>query len=131
MVVSRRTLVSGDQIRDKTIAEVDLADNCISTAKIKDKNITSDKLSDEVLDLIQAGVSTSGIGRTVLAEGIVKDLDFTIPNSLTYVLSQFTTKVAVYRNGQLLFSGSQQPVNSDFIMLLLPIRAKLKATLPD
>jgi len=104
-----RSLVKGRQIKDLSITSNDLAQDSVITEKIKDHNVTCDKLDVGICDRLLR--TDSPIGRTKVYDGYPARTDFTIPDGLTYDPATFVERVAVYRNGQLLFNGDGPPVD--------------------
>ena len=102
-----RTYVGGTQVKDGSIQAVDLATDSVITEKIKDHNVTCEKLEVGLCDRLLR--SDSPIGRTKILTAHPSGTDFTIPNGLTYDTASFVDRVAIYRNGQLLFNGSTAP----------------------
>ena len=99
-----RSFVKGTQIRDKSIRDVDLADDAVVTRTIKDKNVTKAKLADDVCERLLT--SSSPIARTKLTTDLLANTDFTLPGGLDYIDSTiFLTRLKVWRNGQLLHNG--------------------------
>lgn len=104
-----RSLIRGPQIKDETITERDLAADSVITVKIKDGNVTCQKLAPGLCDrLLRTDVP---IGRVKLTDVHPEGTDFTIPNGLTYDVNFFVERVAIYRNGQLLYNGVTAPVD--------------------
>jgi len=104
-----RSLIRGPQVLDRSIEAVDLAKDSVITEKIKDGNVTCVKLAPGLCDRFLA--SSTPIARVRLTADFPADADFTIPNGLTYSQTEFVERVAVYRNGQLLYNGTTQPTN--------------------
>lgn len=104
-----RTRVKGRQVENYSITDVDLAIDSVITEKIKDGNVTCVKLEPGLCNrLLQ---SAFPIGRAKIMANITANTDFPLPNGLTYDLATFVDRVAIYRNGQLLFNGSSPPTN--------------------
>lgn len=104
-----RSLVRGSQILDRSIMDEDLATDSVITEKIKDHNVTCEKLAIGICDRLLS--NDAPIGRVILTSGFPANQDFTIPGGLIYDPTSFVERVAIYRNGQLLFNGSQLPVD--------------------
>lgn len=104
-----RSLIRGPQVLDESIEAVDLAKDSVITEKIKDGNVTCAKLAPGICDRLLA--STTPIGRVKLMADFPADIDFTIPGGLTYNQTEFVERVAIYRNGQLLYNGLVQPTD--------------------
>jgi len=101
-----RTYVSGDQVLDRSIEAVDLATDSVITEKIKDGNVTCQKLAP---GLCERFLSTAEpVWRFKVIANHLADTDFDI-SPASYVLDFFLTRTAIYRNGQLLFNGLIQP----------------------
>lgn len=100
-----RSLVRGSQILDRSIESVDLATDSVITEKIKDHNVTCEKLAVGICDRLLS--NDSPIGRVKLVSDFPANQDFTIPNGLSYDPTMFVDRVAIYRNGQLLYNGEQ------------------------
>jgi hypothetical protein len=104
-----RTQLKGSQVLDGSIEAEDLAIDSVITEKIKDHNVTCDKLA---VGLCERFLSTAApIGRIRLMEDVARGVDFELPGGITYTLDTFTTRLAIYRNGQLLYSGLTPPLN--------------------
>ncbi len=106
-----RTLVRGTQVLDRSIAAEDLASDSVITEKIKDRAVTCEKIADACRELFLT--SSTPIGRIRLATNIPANTDFTIPGGLEYDPTTFSERVAIYRNGQLLFGGSTAPIDEN------------------
>ena len=104
-----RTQVRGNQVDDGTIEAVDLATDSVITEKIKDKNVTCEKLADDLCERFLSNAAP--IGRTRITADVPAGDEFTIPGGLSYVSTTFVERVAIYRNGQLLFNGDSAPVD--------------------
>lgn len=104
-----RSLIRGPQVLDRSIEAVDLAQDSVITEKIKDGNVTCAKLAPGLCDRLLA--SSAPIGRVKLTADFPADTDFTIPNGLTYNQAEFVERVAIYRNGQLLYNGLIKPTD--------------------
>jgi hypothetical protein len=104
-----RSLVKGTQVLDRSITDVDLATDSVITEKIKDHNVTCEKLAVGLCDRLLS--SDAPIGRIRLTSDFPADQDFVIPGGLSYDLASFVERVAIYRNGQLLYNGEQQPID--------------------
>jgi hypothetical protein len=103
-----RTFIDGSQVEDRSIEAVDLATDSVITEKIKDGNVTCPKLEPGLCERLL--VNSSPIGRVKLLANFPEDTDFDIPNGISYDTVSFITRVAIYRNGQLLFNGISAPV---------------------
>jgi len=99
-----RTQIRGSQVRDESITDRDLARDSVITEKIKDGNVTCPKLAPGICDRLLN--TDNPIGRVKLTETIPQGTDFTIPGGLTYDINYFMTRVAIYRNGQLLYNDA-------------------------
>jgi len=106
-----RSLVRGSQVLDRSIESVDLATDSVITEKIKDHNVTCEKLAVGLCDRLLS--NDAPIGRIRLTSKFPAYQDFAIPGGLTYDTALFVERVAIYRNGQLLFNGNQLPVDPD------------------
>ena len=107
-----RTLIRGSQVRDETIESVDLATDSVITEKIKDHNVTCEKLPVGFCDRLLSG--DAPIGRVKINAQVDANTDVDVPGGLSYDVINFVTRVAIYRNGQLLFNGDSSPSdNSD------------------
>ena len=106
-----RSLIRGPQVKDESIEAVDLAMDSVITEKIKDGNVTCVKLEPGLCDRLLS--SSSPIGRARLAGDFPSDIDFTIPGGLVYIPADFVERVAIYRNGQLLYNGDSMPVDDN------------------
>ena len=104
-----RSLIRGPQVLDQSIEAVDLATDSVITEKIKDGNVTCAKLAPGLCDRFLT--SATPIGRTKLVSDFPEDTDFTIPGGLSYTQDRFVERVAIYRNGQLLYNGLTQPTD--------------------
>jgi hypothetical protein len=104
-----RSLVKGTQVLDRSITDVDLATDSVITEKITDHNVTCEKLAVGLCDRLLS--SDAPIGRIRLTSDFPADQDFVIPGGLSYDLASFVERVAIYRNGQLLYNGEQQPID--------------------
>ena len=104
-----RTLVRGSQVKDESITDRDLARDSVITEKIKDGNVTCPKLAPGICDRLLN--TDNPIGRVKILETIPAGTDLTIPGGLTYDVSHFVTRVAIYRNGQLLYNGLISPTD--------------------
>jgi hypothetical protein len=104
-----RTQIRGSQVRDESITDRDLARDSVITEKIKDGNVTCPKLAPGICDRLLN--TDNPIGRIKVTETILQGTDFTIPGGLTYDINYFMTRVAIYRNGQLLFNGLMPPTD--------------------
>jgi hypothetical protein len=104
-----RSLIRGPQVKDESIEAIDLAKDSVITEKIKDGNVTCVKLESGLCDRLLS--SMSPIGRIKLIADFPANTDFTIPGGLVYVPISFVERVAIYRNGQLLYNGDSAPVN--------------------
>ena len=102
-----RTLVKGSQVLDRSITSDDLATDSVITEKIKDGNVTCPKLEPGLCDRLLA--SPTPIARYQVLADIPEDTDFVIPGGLSYDIASFVERVAIYRNGQLLFNGLTKP----------------------
>lgn len=105
-----RSLVKGRQIKDGSITDVDLATDSVITEKIKDGNVTCAKLAPGLCDRFLT--TSSPIGRTKLMADLPANTDFTLPGGLMYDITTFVERVAIYRNGQLLFNGIAPPLDT-------------------
>ena len=103
-----RSFVSGDQVRDQSIEAIDLATDSVITEKIKDGNVTCPKLAPGICDRLLT--TDIPIWRFKLSANHPEDTDFDISPAI-YDPVLFETRVAVYRNGQLLFNGLVPPVD--------------------
>jgi hypothetical protein len=110
MTCGKRTLIKGKQIKDETITSDDLAKDSVITEKIKDENVTCAKLESGLCERLLA--SDTPIGRVKIVGTVPAHTDFTIPSGLSYNISLFVERVAVYKNGQLLFNGDSPPTNN-------------------
>jgi hypothetical protein len=104
-----RTLIRGPQVKDESITDRDLAKDSVITEKIKDGNVTCQKLAVGICDRLLS--SDSPIGRVKLTQSYLARTDFVLPNGMTYEISSFVSRVAIYRNGQLLYNGLLAPVD--------------------
>jgi len=104
-----RTLVKGSQVKNESITYLDLARDSVITEKIKDGNVTCQKLAPGICDRLLN--TDNPIGRIKINEVLLAGTDFLIPGGLTYDINYFMTRVAIYRNGQLLFNGLTPPVD--------------------
>lgn len=109
MTCGKRTLIKGKQIKDETITSSDLAQDSVITEKIKDGNVTCAKLEPGLCERLLA--SDAPIGRVKISGTVPAHTDFTIPDGLSYDTSLFVRRVAIYKNGQLLFNGDSPPTN--------------------
>lgn len=102
-----RTKIRGSIVEDLTITAQDLATDSVITEKIKDHNVTCEKLAEGLCErLLKSEKVRVGVQ---LETDYLADTDFTIPESLEYSLDDFEFRVLVYRNGQLLFNGLGPP----------------------
>lgn len=106
-----RSLVRGSQVLDRSIEADDLATDSVITEKIKDHNVTCDKLASGICERLLS--SDAPIGREVLLGMLVANQDFLLPNGLSYDSLTFIDRVAIFRNGQLLYNGATAPTNDD------------------
>lgn len=106
-----RSLIRGPQVKDESIEAVDLAKDSVITEKIKDGNVTCVKLEPGLCDRLLSNASP--IGRAKLTANLPANTDFTIPGGLVYVPADFVERVAIYRNGQLLYNGDSVPVDDN------------------
>jgi hypothetical protein len=104
-----RSLVRGSQVLDRSIESVDLATDSVITEKIKDHNVTCEKLAVGLCDRLLS--NDAPIGRIRLTGSFPANQDFVIPGGLSYDPASFVERVAIYRNGQLLYNGDQMPVD--------------------
>lgn len=104
-----KALVRGAQI--KTVDADNIAPNAVITEKIKDNNVTYEKLEPGLQDRLLS--NPFPIARIKISESLPERADFEIPNGLMYNLNTFVERVAIYRNGQLLFNGLEEPINED------------------
>lgn len=104
-----RSLVKGTQVKDRSITDVDLATDSVITEKIKDHNVTCEKLAVGICDRLLS--NDAPIGRIRLTSDFPANQDFVIPGGLLYDPASFVERVAIYRNGQLLYNGDQLPTN--------------------
>jgi hypothetical protein len=104
-----RSLIRGRQVLDRTITDVDLATDSVITEKIKDRNVTCEKLALGLCDRLLS--SDSPIGRVRILLNVPADQDFAVPGGLSYDSTSFVERVAIFRNGQLLFNGNQPPAD--------------------
>jgi hypothetical protein len=104
-----RSLIYGDQVLDRSIEANDLATDSVITEKIKDGNVTCQKLEPGLCEKLLS--NGSPIGRVKLISDFPADNDFDIPNGIPYDPIIFMTRVAIYRNGQLLFNGVSAPTD--------------------
>ena len=104
-----RSLVKGRQVKDESIRSVDLARDSVITEKIKDGNVTCPKLEPGLCERLLS--SQFPIGRIKIYEDFPAGQEFTIPGGLTYETATFVTRVAIFRNGQLLFNGDAPPTD--------------------
>jgi hypothetical protein len=104
-----RSLVRGSQVLDRSITDEDLATDSVITEKIKDHNVTCEKLAIGLCDRLLS--NDAPIGRVRILSDFPANQDFLIPGGLVYDPTYFVERVAIYRNGQLLFNGSQLPVD--------------------
>lgn len=102
-----RSFVSGDQVLDRSIEACDLATDSVITEKIKDGNVTCQKLAPGLCDRLLT--TDNPIWRLKLTEDWPEDTDLDI-SPVVYDPTLFITRVAVYRNGQLLFNGLTPPI---------------------
>lgn len=105
----KRTLIKGKQIKDETITSDDLAKNSVITEKIKDGNVTCAKLEPGLCDRLLT--STAPIARIKIVGNVPAHTDFVIPGGLSYDALLFVERVAIYKNGQLLFNGNSPPTD--------------------
>lgn len=103
-----RSFVSGDQVLDRSIESVDLATDSVITEKIKDGNVTCPKLAPGLCERLLT--TDTPIWRFKLTADHPEDTDFDISPAV-YDPTLFETRVAVYRNGQLLFNGLVPPAD--------------------
>lgn len=106
-----RSLVKGTQILDRSITDKDLATDSVTTEKIKDYNVTCEKLAQGLCSRFLS--SSTPIGRTRILNDFPADQDFVVPGGLSYDPILFSERVAIYRNGQLLYGGNQKPTSLD------------------
>lgn len=104
-----RSLVRGSQVLDRSIESDDLATDSVITEKIKDHNVTCEKLAVGICDRLLS--NDAPIGRVRLTGGFPANQDFTIPGGLSYDPASFVERVAIYRNGQLLYNGDELPID--------------------
>lgn len=104
-----RSLVKGTQVLDRSITDVDLATDSVITEKIKDHNVTCEKLAIGLCDRLLS--NDAPIGRIRLTSDFPANQDFVIPGGLSYDPASFVERVAIYRNGQLLYNGDQLPTD--------------------
>lgn len=102
-----RSLVKGRQIQDEFIRSNDLAKDSVITEKIKDGNVTCPKLEPGLCDRLLS--SSTPIGRMKIYKDFPAGQEFTIPGGLTYDSNTFVERVAIYKNGQLLYNGNGPP----------------------
>jgi len=107
--VMPRSFIQGAQVLDRSIEADDLATDSVITEKIKDGNVTCQKLAPGLCDRFLA--SDAPIGRVKMTVDYPADVDFDLPNGIQYDPITFLTRIAIYRNGQLLFNGLVAPVD--------------------
>ena len=104
-----RTRLRGSQILDRSIEADDLAIDSVITEKIKDHNVTCEKLEVGLCDRLLR--TDSPILRVQIDSDIPAGTDFSLPGTNTYSVDDFIDRVAIYRNGQLLYNGLAPPVD--------------------
>jgi len=105
-----RSFVSGDQVLDRSIEAADLATDSVITEKIKDGNVTCPKLAPGICERLLT--TNIPIWKFKLVATHPVDTDFDI-SPASYDLTLFETRVAIYRNGQLLFNGLVPPIDEE------------------
>lgn len=106
-----RTFVDGGQVLDRSITSDDLDTDSVITEKIKDGNVTCQKLAPGLCDRLLK--TDAPIGRIKLTTKVLPGTDFILPNSMSYDIDKFIDRVAIYRNGQLLYNGEIAPLNEN------------------
>lgn len=88
-----------------------MARSLIKGKQLKDESIGISKLAPEIYARLLK--NSMPIARVKLSKSFLAHTDFVLPNGLTYSTDVFTERVAVYRNGQLLFSGNSPPIDKN------------------
>ena len=106
-----KALVRGSQIKEQSVTDFNLAKDSVITEKIKDGNVTCEKLAPGLCERFLS--NPSPIARVKLKERVPARTDFELPNEMKYELNSFIDRVAIYRNGQLLFNGLEAPIDDE------------------